>query len=230
MSAPIQRKWSGQVAGTANLNSTTHGSGTTAQRTPASPWPTDRPWFDTTIQEWYYNSNVEATPVWDRIGSLNQDLTYVTSQPTDASSTDLDLWFEKIRDGNLYQFNQNLTTKAEAFPPVNWWSPITALGSPVKKLGDTTLIFDDDFTQYTSDATLNNIWNGGITPAGDHTNNRFHFNEPSTGSSREMSVDLQGKLHSTDWVLRTNIDIIDKFNHVGSPDLDWFFGLVWLQY
>lgn len=43
-----------------NLDNTTHGSGTTSERTAITSWPANKPFFDETLAQWFSNTHVSA--------------------------------------------------------------------------------------------------------------------------------------------------------------------------
>jgi len=68
---PAINTWSNDNLSDLALEETTHGSGTTAQRTAISSWSADRPFFDADEAVWYYNSHVSApgSITWTQIGT-----------------------------------------------------------------------------------------------------------------------------------------------------------------
>lgn len=71
MTAPLDSDWANTNISDSALNGTTHGSGTTAERTAIGSWPANRPFFDTTLDLWYYNSHASApsSVTWTRLGN-----------------------------------------------------------------------------------------------------------------------------------------------------------------
>ena len=71
----ILENWSNNVADDATLNATTHGSGTTAERTAITSWPGSRPFFDTDKGKFYRNSHgaVPSSVTWTEIGSAQAE-------------------------------------------------------------------------------------------------------------------------------------------------------------
>jgi hypothetical protein len=87
MAAPETDSWSGIAPTAEHLDNTTHGSGTTAERTAITSWPATRPFLDTDENAWYYNSHVSApsSVTWSIIGI--QESSEQTEDLTNAESS-----------------------------------------------------------------------------------------------------------------------------------------------
>ena len=66
MAAPLTAPWDGTTTPISpdSLNRSTHGSGTTAERTALASWPLDRLFYDTTTGSLYRNGGTVNAPVW----------------------------------------------------------------------------------------------------------------------------------------------------------------------
>jgi len=60
MAKPADDSWSGYSPTATNLDETTHGSGTTTERNAITSWPAARPFFDTDLHDYFYNSHASA--------------------------------------------------------------------------------------------------------------------------------------------------------------------------
>ena len=70
MTAPLTDSWEGQVISSANLDKTTHGSGTTAVRTALGSWSPSRLFFDTTDGRLYRNAGTKNNVIWELVFAL----------------------------------------------------------------------------------------------------------------------------------------------------------------
>ena len=68
MANPLTGSWAGLVVSAANLDKTTHGSGTTAERLALASWPTTRLFFDVTDGIIYKNSGTQNNIIWSTVG------------------------------------------------------------------------------------------------------------------------------------------------------------------
>jgi len=118
MVSPIDADWSNDELSDTNLDSTTHGSGTTATRTGiTSNWPANRPFFDTDEERWYSNTHVSAptSVTWTVIGGeaegkkFSLDGTPVNRDQLIFDSTDGD-W--KSKDGSSTLHNENTANQS----------------------------------------------------------------------------------------------------------------------
>ncbi len=128
MAAPIDAAWNNNILGDATLEATTHGSGTTATRTGLGTWEANRPFFDTDLGQWFYNSHASApsSVTWTPMGSA---IVTISSAP---ATPDVGVIYHHSSLPELLKFDVN---KA-------WWSILNG----GHKTFSTDLDIEDDFT------------------------------------------------------------------------------------
>jgi hypothetical protein len=211
---PNNADWITEPISPEKLNSTTHGSGTTAVRVAITGgWRADRPFFDEDEGQWYYNTHVTpATNVtWSKIGTF---IPNVSSLPALVGTYDPNqVVLHNVVNGNMWRAWDNITTKNQSYAPVRKWQAMTTLGSPseIMTVGNE-LALDEDFTQYTSDANMLLIWkelsaDSGIdqVASGDYIQVDKHTGTLDAETSAR--IDLPSSLAST-WVMRVEYQIV----------------------
>lgn len=152
MAAPIDSDWANTNASDAALNATTHGSGTTAARTAITNWPANRPFFDTTLNRWFYNSHASAptSVTWTNINLPKKRRFFIIFQFGGRATTSSFI----SPNGQLYTTADVTRTNAETV--------VTSEAFTVKRMRVRTNTGDvsTDFWKLYDDGTIIQTLNG----------------------------------------------------------------------
>jgi hypothetical protein len=176
LTAPLTGSWAGQNASASNLDGTTHGSGTTAERTAlvGTAWPVNRPFYDSDLDCYFYNSGSAGSCAWT-------ETTFPSSSSLPGSPVDAQFHRLTSNPFSLCQYDATET---------KWWSISRGMWVP------------DGYDTFTADGwTDNDSAKIGVNTG----NKRLEFTYDMTDSSNDATSKHITALSNSKWTLEFEI-------------------------